>query len=72
MERSVSEVGYCISKATKTSAKVADLVTICLTCFSRYLVLQHCRSRSHLTRVIRASNLAQIAVQAAAIVQMRA
>ena len=22
----------------------------CLTCFSRYLVLQHCRSRSHLTR----------------------
>ena len=24
-------------------------MTICLTCFSRYFVLQHCKSRSHLT-----------------------
>ena len=31
-------------------AKVADFVTICLTCFSSYLVLLHCRSRWHLTR----------------------
>ena len=37
-------------KATNTSAKVADFVAIGLTCSSRYLVLQHCRSRSHFTR----------------------
>ena len=37
-------------QGSHTSAKVAELVTICLTCFSRYLVLQHCRNRSHLTR----------------------
>ena len=50
MERLVSQVVYCLSKATNTSAKLADYVTICLTCFSRYLVLQHCESRSHFTR----------------------
>ena len=29
---------------------MADFVTICLTCFSKYLVLQHCRSSSQFTR----------------------
>ena len=50
MDRSVSQEGYCLSTATNTSANLADLVTICLTCFSKYLVLQHCNSRSHYTQ----------------------
>ena len=49
METSVSWDGYCLSKATYALAKVADFVTICLTYFSRYLVLQYCRTRSHFT-----------------------
>ena len=49
MDRSVSCDGYCLSRSTSTSANVADFVTICFTCFSKYLVLRHCKSRSHLT-----------------------
>ena len=50
----VGEVGLVgrvlLLQGNQHVGKVADFVTICLTCFSRYLVLQHCRSRSHFTR----------------------